>query len=342
MLKQAGEYCLFGGEKVYFRGKEEQSNGMMYHWESASKDDSGRSLLKIDALCRGDLILRLELTEQREGRPITTAFDSSLKLLRDDQFRNDINYVLLGREHERKLGNLFGQLRAFYHLHSSNELFRIRALKIQEEVKQPYPQEFSTTSKIRKHKDSLQVYFPVELSKAAGFRTGTAGELSFEDGSLVFTPFRKMRHAVEISKTGYVTIPEEFVYLKGIYADTRLKCTEEEPGRLSLSIAGESDKRSLKVHYFGSSNQYSVTIPAGFVGQKVHGIWSEEGEKLILELSENLRYIVLFNILDRHYCKEFQVYIPHELVKKTGLQSWDEVRFAIDGLGRVVISPKEK
>ncbi|NYZ78535.1 hypothetical protein H0N99_00130 [Candidatus Micrarchaeota archaeon] len=350
MHKTISDYCLFGDERLFFAGKQELPEGTRWSWESTRKDDSNRSLLRAEALCRRDLIQRIQITEFMEGSFITTKFDSSGRLIRDTHFSNNPYYLALTKKHEPKLSAFLKRVRALHHLHTAEEMFRIRALKseIEERKKTENPplQKFSSTAKIVGMEGYLKIYFPKEVSDAIKFGKNDLGEFTAEGKSLVLTLLKKRQYSVRIiqaTTSTEVTIPEELVRLKDIYADMGVEWSKESPTRFSLRVVKELTEDALKIYYRKVANTYSVVIPESFdVRAKLHGVLSDEGDKILLELNDNPRYIIKIGRLNDEYARQFQANIPSELAENTGWRIGIEVSFRINEKGQLIITPKEK
>lgn len=119
-----------------------------------------------------------------------------------------------------------------------------------------------------------------------------------------------------------------------------IELSKEGPMRLSMQLVSKQDKKTL-VHYLQSHNVYEVAIPETFnLRAGLHCIWTDEGEKLVLELSESREHIIRISSADQSYCEHFSLRIPKEVADKTGMKNWAGVRFAINGQGQLVITPR--
>jgi hypothetical protein len=347
MQKRLTNYCIFGDEKLFFTGKQELPEGTLRTWESIRKDDAGNSAMRAQILSKGDLMKRTTITEARNGKAITTAFDSSCSLIRDSKFANNVDYMLLAREHGRKLDIFMGRVRALYHLHSSRELFRVREIRELDEAegKKPTPQEFPNVAKVVDAcYGTFVIYTPGEVIHAMGFGKGSLAEVETDGKSLVLTPLKKRKYQVKTLMRGdslEVDLPGELVQLKGIYADTMIELSKEGPMRLSMQLISKPDKKTV-VRYVQLPNVYEVAIPKAFnlrVG--LCGVWTDEGEKLVLELSENRGLMIrITSHAGPGYGEHFSLHLPKELAEKTGMKNWVGVRFAINGQGQLVITPR--
>ncbi len=346
MQKRLANYCIFGDEKLFFTGKQELPEGTLWTWESIRKDDAGNSAMRAQILSKGDLMKRTTITEARNGKAITTAFDSSCSLIRDSKFANNVDYMLLAREHGGKLGVFMGRVRARYHLHSSRELFRISEIRELDEAegKKPTPQEFPNVAKvIDAGRNTFVIYAPGEVMHAMGFGKGSLAEVETDGKSLVLTPLKKRKYQVKTLMRGdslEVDLPGELVQLKGIYADTMIELSKEGPMRLSMQLISKPDKKTV-VRYVQLPNVYEVAIPKTFnLSAGLYGVWTDEGEKLVLELSENREPIIrITSHTGPGYGEHFSLHLPKELAEKTGMKNWVGVRFAINGQGQLVITP---
>jgi len=345
MQKQLTNYCIFGDEKLSFTGKQELQERTIWTWDSARKDWAGNSALHVRIISDGDLVRRAAITESRGGKSITTEFDSSCNLIRDTRSANNVDYMLLAREHAGEFSMFLERVRTLYQLHSSKELFMIRRIRESDETKArtPSPQEFSNTAKIV---DSLRIILhpPNNVANAMGFRYGSLGELTVDGKSLVFTPLKKRQYEVKTrigSTSVQVSLPRELVQRKGIYFGTMVEWSQEGPMKLSMRPISEPDKKGFTVSYSQSINVHTVTIPKTFnLRGGVYGVWSDEGEELVLELSETHRHIVRIRATDKIYCEQFSLSVPKELAEQVGLKKLMEVGFAINGKGQLVITPR--
>jgi virulence-associated protein VagC len=347
MQKRLTNYCIFGDEKLFFTGKQELPEGTLWTWESIRKDDAGNSAMRAQILSKGDLMKRTTITEARDGKAITTAFDSSCSLIRDSKFANNVDYMLLAREHGGKFDIFMDRVRTLYQLHSSRELFRIREIRELDEAegKKPTPQEFPNVARVvDAGRGTFVIYAPGEVMHAIGFGKGSLAELATDGKSLVLTPLKKRKYRVKTfmrNDSLQVNIPRELIQLKGIYADTLVEWSKEAPMRLSIQPISKPDKKAFVVHYVQYSNVHEVTIPKTFnLLAGLYGIWTDEGEKLVLELSESRGLMIRITSTNQGYGEHFSLHLPKELAEKTGMKNWMGVRFAINGQGQLVITPR--
>jgi antitoxin component of MazEF toxin-antitoxin module len=345
MQEQLTKYCIFGDEKLSFTGKQELQERTIWTWESVRKDLAGNNALRVRIISDGDLVRRAAITESRGGKSITTEFDSSCNLIRDTKSANNVNYMLLAREHAGEFSTFLDRVRTLYQLHSSKELFMIRRIREsdEKEAKTLFPQEFSNTAKIVNGPYVL-LHPPNNVANAMGLRHGSLGELTLDGKSLVFTPLKKRQYEVKTymgSTSLQVSLPRELVQLKGIYFGTMVEWSQEGPMKLSMRPINEQGKKGLTVSYSQTGNVHNVVIPKTFnLKGGLYGILTDEGEKLVLELSTTHRHIARISAVDRMYGEEFFLYVPKELAEQMDLKRLMEVGFAINGKGQLVITPR--
>jgi antitoxin component of MazEF toxin-antitoxin module len=344
MRKQVS-YCIFGDERLLFAGKQELPEGTLWTWESPKKDEAGNSMLRLQILSKADLIKRTTITESKNGKAITTAFDSSCNLIRDPEFANNADYMLLTRNHAGKLDSLMDRVRTLYQLHSPRELFRIREIRKLDEAegKKPAPQEFPNITKVvDAQNNAFVIYPPIGVIHAMGFENGSLAEVTSDGKSLVLTPLKKRQYNVKTFMRGdslQVNLPRELVQLNGIYANTPVEVSKEGPMRLSMRPVSKQDERASVVHYIQQGNVHEVTIPKTFnMRAGLYGVWTDEGEKLVLELSESPMHIIRVRSTDRVYSEQFSLYVPKELAEKIDMKNWEAVGFAINGQGQLVMT----